>query len=423
VYPSVRELPDHPHATLPQPRTWFRVGRNVISLGFTSLVTDISSEMVTAIIPLYLTFQLGFSPLELAMFAGAYEGVTGLVRIFGGFIADRRNRYKEVAGAGYGISAFCKLGLFVSGRAWLPATGFLFADRVGKGIRTSPRDALISLSAPATRLGQAFGVHRAMDTCGALIGPVVAFTILDAAHGAYDAVLMVSFLVGLIGLAILVLFVQNRKPADEDDGHTISRKQVRHLLRDRRFATLTVASGILGLVTIGDVILYILFQRRSNMQTQFFPLLYVGTAFVYLVLAIPAGRLADRIGPTKVFLAGNVALAGAYATLIPSNPGAVSLVAMIVLIGIFYAMTDGVLMALASRYVEEDLRTTGFATITTVVSLAKFVGATIFGLVWTWYGPTSALEVFTVGLVVAVIVATQLLHPRHEAPLSPVAAT
>lgn len=154
------------------------IGRNVFFLGLTSLFTDISSEMVASILPIYLVFALRFTPLEFGVIDGLYQGVTALLRIVGGIAADAWRRYKEIAAIGYAASAVCKLGLIAAGGAWGALAVVLLVDRTGKGIRTAPRDALISLSSATSSLGTAFGVHRALDTAGAFLGPVVAFALL-----------------------------------------------------------------------------------------------------------------------------------------------------------------------------------------------------------------------------------------------------
>ena len=188
-----------------------RVSRNVVLLGLTSMFTDISSEMVATILPLYLVFGLGLSPLQFGVADGLYQGVTAFVRLGGGFVADRWRRYKEVAVFGYALSAVCKLGLVAVGSAWTALTAVLVLDRSGKGIRTAPRDAMISLSSEREDLGTAFGVHRALDTAGAMLGPLVAFGLLALVPRAFDAVFVVSFCVAMIGLGLLVLFVKNRR--------------------------------------------------------------------------------------------------------------------------------------------------------------------------------------------------------------------
>ncbi len=189
--------------------TWQVVGRTVIFLGITSLLTDISSEMVSAILPLYLLYQLQATALQLGIVDGLYQGASGLVRIGAALTADRWQRQKEVASTGYALSAFSRFGLLVFGGAVQGVAGFVLVDRFGKGIRTAPLDALISLSVPRERLGLAFGVHRTLDTAGSLIGPLLAFGLLTLAPGAFDAVFMPSLCIGLLGLAVIVLFVNN----------------------------------------------------------------------------------------------------------------------------------------------------------------------------------------------------------------------
>ena len=161
----------------------FGVAGNVLALGAVSLVTDVSSEMVTAVLPLYLVLGLGLSPLGLGVVSGLYTGLTAVLRIVGGYLADRTERRKLIAGIGYGVSAVSRLGLLAAGTSLGAVSGALGADRLGKGLRTAPRDALISLSTPDGELGRAFGVHRAMDTLGAFAGPLLAFGVLALAPG------------------------------------------------------------------------------------------------------------------------------------------------------------------------------------------------------------------------------------------------
>ena len=168
-----------------------RVSRTVVLLGVVSLLTDVSSEMVATVLPLYLVYTLGFSPLAFGLVDGLYQGAGALVRVGAGFVADRWQRHKEVAGLGYGLSAISRLGLLVaSSTAWIGAV--VLVDRTGKGIRTSPRDAMIPLSSQQDDLGTAFGVHRALDTAGAMLGPLIAFGLLLVAPLQFDAIFVVS---------------------------------------------------------------------------------------------------------------------------------------------------------------------------------------------------------------------------------------
>lgn len=190
-----------------------RVPGTVLALGTVSLVTDVSSEMVTAVLPLYLVLGLGLSPLQFGFLDGLFNGAAAIVRLLGGYAADHGRGHKRVAGLGYALSALSRIGLLLAGGATAGIAAALATDRVGKGIRTAPRDALITLSSPPEALGRSFGVHRAMDTTGALLGPLAAFALLWATADAYDAVFVVSFCVGLLGVLLLVLYVPAHQPA------------------------------------------------------------------------------------------------------------------------------------------------------------------------------------------------------------------
>ncbi|WP_030793368.1 MFS transporter [Streptomyces sp. NRRL S-920] len=392
-----------------------RVAGPVLALGAVSLVTDISSEMVTAVLPLYFVLQLGLTPLQFGFLDGLYNGVTALVRLAGGYAADRGGRHKLVAGGGYALSALSRLGLLLAGGATAGIGAALAADRVGKGVRTAPRDALISLSGPPETLGRAFGVHRAMDTTGALLGPLAAFALLWATADAYDAVFVVSFCFGLLGVLLLVLFVPGRRelPPPKPRDPAARDPRALALLRVPAFRRVLLAASLLGAATIGDAFLYLLLQRRLDFAVSWFPLLPLGAAAVYLLLAVPAGRLADRVGRRAPFLAGHVALLCGYVLLLAPTDGWPLLIGVLLLIGVFYAATDGVLMALATPVVPRERRARGMAVLQTGQALARLLAAAGFGAAWTLWGIGTALTCAVIALAVALAGAAALL-PRTE---------
>ncbi|MFF5972719.1 MFS transporter [Streptomyces sp. NPDC012769] len=404
-----------------------RVSGTVLALGTVSLVTDVSSEMVTAVLPLYLVLGLGLTPLQFGFLDGLFTGATALVRLVGGHAADRGGHHKRVAGFGYALSACSRLGLLLAGGAtgWIATA--LAADRLGKGIRTAPRDALITLDSPPDGLGRAFGVHRAMDTTGALLGPLAAFALLWATADAYDAVFVVSFCTGLLGVLLLVVLVPGgRRAVDGMDGTAHGQRgaggeeatvrprttwrELTAPLRLPAVRRVTLGAALLGAVTVGDAFLYLLLQHRTDLAATWFPFLPLGASAAYLLLAVPAGRVADRIGRRRPFLYGHGALLLALGLLLAPVPGPVLLVGVPVLLGVFYAATDGVLMALAGPLLPAARRASGLALVQTAQALAKVAAATGFGAAWTLWGPTTALVLAAAGLATALCCAGRLLR-------------
>ncbi|HEY3470788.1 MAG TPA: MFS transporter [Amycolatopsis sp.] len=393
------------------------VGANVFALGAVSLVTDVSSEMVTAVLPVYLVLGLHLSPAAYGLFDGLYTGATALLRIVGGYVADRVRRRKAVAGVGYALSAVAKLGLLAAGASAAAIGAVITLDRTGKGLRTAPRDALITLSAPEPLLGRAFGVHRAMDSVGAFAGPLVALAVLAAVGAtdpaAFDAVFVVSFCVAAIGVLLLVLFVRDRRTPRP--ANPVSPKAAVALLRGHGVRRLLVAACVLGLATVGDGFVYLLLQHKEDVATGWFPLLAVGTNLSYLLLAAPLGALADRVGRLPVVLGGYGALALVYLLLAGPVSGWPLFALSLALYGAFYAATDGVLMALAGPLLPESLRTTGISLVQTAQALAYFTSSVLFGLAWQFWGPEPAIGVAAGAAVVAIGVTFVVLAPRRAA--------
>jgi MFS family permease len=390
-----------------------------VLLGLVSLLTDISSEAVSAVLPLYLTAVIGLSPLAYGFIDGLYQGVGALVRVLGGWLADRADRPKWVAVLGYGLSALTKVVLIVA-QGLGAITGVITVDRLGKGLRTAPRDALIAASAPTGSLGRAFGVHRALDTTGAAIGPLLAFGILWMVPGDYRAVFVASLAAALMGLALLVLLVPDLRPRRGRAAPRAAAEPPRlRLLVERRFGRLMLATGVLAVLTISDGFLYLSLQQRDDFAAAWFPLLYVGTNVCYLALAVPFGRLSDRFGRVPVMIGGHLFLVVAYLCAAAPVGGIALTLGCLLLLGAFYAATDGVLAALASTMVPVAVRASGIATAQTVVAVARFSSSIGFGLLWVWLGRGAAVYAVAVTLAATVPFAWWLLRGLERSPASP----
>jgi MFS family permease len=388
------------------------VNPTVWKLGFTSLFTDISTEMVNSLLPVYVVLHLHMSPLQFGAIDGIYNGVAiALLSIAAGFIADRTRRPKEVAFVGYGISAVSKL-LLLLGSAWSGIAAIIALDRAGKGARTAPRDAMISLSTPSKSLALAFAVHRGLDAGGALLGPIIAFLILWRMPNAFDAIWVTSFAFAVLGLSVLWLFVQNPTNVGAATRLDFSWRKIP---RDR-FWKLATAGGLLALMTLSDGFLYLLLQRRTGLAIGFFPLFYVVTACSYMLLSIPVGSIADRFGRVPVLLVGYLTAGLIYLFLLTTNmTGIGAALLCLFFYGLYYAGTEGVLAAMASSVIPVEYRTRGLAILATTVSAGKFCSSLLFGWLWQTCGMQTALTIVSLGLAGSLGIAIYLLRESHHA--------
>lgn len=387
------------------------ISRTVWLLGLVSCFTDISSEMISSILPVYLFVHLQLSAVQFGVIDGLYQGATAIARLASGVVADRWRQYKLVATLGYGLSAICKIALLTTGSAWTAVAAILSADRLGKGIRTAPRDALISLATRRQDLASAFGVHRAMDTLGVLVGPLLAFWILSSMPNRFDAIFVVSFALALIGIAALVVLVEDRRgdvPAERR--LTVD---LPGLLRNRSFVAIAVVAALTSLVVVSDAFLYLLLQSKRGGATESIPLLYAGTATSYLVLAAPLGRLADRVGRVTVFLIGQACMVLVYTGVALLDVGLWTLLSLLLLHGAYYAATDGVVAALISSSTPPEVRASGLAALTTATSLTRLASSVGVGVIWSWRGPGTVVTLALYATMAVLVISMYMLKAAN----------
>lgn len=389
------------------------------------MLTDISSESVAAILPLYVTGVIGLSTVAYGFIDGIYQGVSALVRIAGGYAADRGDHPKWIAFFGYGVSALARVGLlFASGFAAL--TSVLAIDRLGKGVRTAPRDALIAASSQPDDLGRSFGMHRMLDTIGAALGPLLAFVILLLIPDGFSTIFVVSLAFAVLGVAVLGFVVPNIRPRAAATAATTvasaasaapTRPRFRWAdLRNPRLRRLLLVAALFGLLTVGDGFIYLVLQSRGSFAAQWFPLLYVGTNIVFLALAVPIGRLADRVGRARIFVLGHAALLAAYISAALPATGAAITILCLVFLGTFYAATDGIIAALASEFTPLPSRASGIAAAQTVVAVSRLIASTGFGFLWFFAGRTEAMVTISIALAVIIPIAAWLLRGAMRTP-------
>ncbi|GAA3884239.1 MFS transporter [Saccharothrix violaceirubra] len=391
----------------PSERIKGRVPGTVLALGTVSLLTDVSAEMMTAFMPVYLLVTLNLNYAQFGVLDGLYTGATAVLRLVGGHLSDRTNRHKAVAAVGYGLSAVTKFLFPLAGTSAFGIGATMAADRAGKGLRSAPRDALISLATPPDRLGAAFGVHRTMDTIGALLGPLITFLLLQQIGIVAGPVFAVSGAFAIVGLIVLIAFVREH-PKKPDRGPAPAIRAGLALLKDRKFRRVAIGTAVLGLATLSDAFVFILVQKATAVPLGLLPLMPLGTALIFLAAATPLGRLADRIGRWPVFLGGHVLLLAVYVMLLAPGSGYLGVGAALLLHGLFYAATDGVLSARVSPLVPETLRASGLAAVQTGQALARLVSSVAFGYLLEKATFHAAVLAAIAALVVSVLVAWRL---------------
>jgi len=389
-----------------EPRRLAGFHPNVVALGLTSFFTDVSTEMLVPVIPLFVTATLGASVASLGVIEGVAECTASALRLVAGRISDRIGRRKPFLIAGYGLSTVCKTAMALA-RSWPAMLGLRFGDRVGKALRNPPRDALIADSTPDTDLGRAFGLHRSMDTFGAALGPLVSWWLLARWSGlgaeAYRRIFLVSGIPAVLALVVLALLVRAPRLAlvrsrEAAGGHAPLGPAF------RRF----VAADVLFQLGNSSTAFLLLRAQGVGWSASGVSLLYLGYNLISASLSLPFGGLSDRVGRRALLLAGYLLYAIAYgaAAFAPTRAGAV--VAFVVLAA-HSAIIEGQSRSLITDLVPRERRATAFGTYHAAVGAALLPASIIAGLLWQRVGPQAPFALgATLALAAAVAFSTLL---------------
>jgi len=360
--------------------------RTVWVLGFVSLLMDVSSEMIHSLLPLYLTVGLGASALAVGVIEGLAEATALVVRVFSGTLSDALGHRKWVAAAGYGLGAAAKPLFALATGPWL-VFGARFMDRIGKGIRGAPRDALIADVTPAASRGEAFGLRQSLDTVGAFAGPLLAMALMLAWSDDFRAVFWVAVVPGVASFLLIALAV--REPARDPAAAAAPRLSWRaaHGLGEA-FWWVTAAGATLTLARFSEAFL-VLRAQDLGLALAWAPLVLVGMNAVFALVAWPAGRLADRLGPGGLLAAGTVALVAADLCLAFAG-GLAALAAGVALWGLHMGLTQGLLAAMVAASAPADRRGTAFGVFNLACGAALLVASVLAGALWHYAGPPAA---------------------------------
>lgn len=354
---------------------------NVIVLGIVSLLTDISTEMVYPLLPIFLTSTLGASPAVVGIIEGIAESLASLLKVFSGYWGDKTKKKKELAIVGYGSSFVGKITLILAG-SWGGVLLARVVDRLGKGIRTAPRDALIADSADAKARGHAFGLHRAMDTFGAAVGVGIAYLMLVSNAQDFKRIFLLSMIPAFLGMVALFFVRQPRELKVSGKKLSFSWSQLDSKLK---------AFLILAFVfTLGNSSNQFLLLRASGLgaSAPLVVLLYLVYNLSYGVLSYPAGRFSDRIGRKRVLVAGYLVYALVYFAFARVT-NLSTMWTLFIVYGIYIAFTEGVEKALLVDIAPTHLRGTVIGLHAALVGAALLPASFIAGFLWDLFGPAA----------------------------------
>jgi len=357
--------------------------RNIIILGITSLLTDISTEMVYPLIPLYLVSQLGATPGIVGIIEGIAESLASLLKLYSGHISDKFGKRKPLAIFGYSFSGIGKILIYFAG-AWPMVLMGRIADRFGKGIRTAPRDALIAESTQPHNLGRAFGLHRAMDTAGAAAGVIIAYIIITRYQGTIKPIFLWSLIPAALGV-IMLFFVREKKSRIIPEARKLSLNFKSLPARLQWFLV------VVFIFALGNSSNQFLLLRAHDLgyDTPAVLLLYLLFNLVYSLFSFPAGRLSDKIGRRALLVSGYLFYGLVYFGFAFAGKSS-ALWLLFGLYGMYYAMTEGVEKALIADLCPSDKKATFMGLHATLVGIGLLPASLLTGWLWTYFGPKAA---------------------------------
>lgn len=376
---------------------------------------DVSSEMIHSLLPVYMVGVLGVGVVLVGFLDGLAEATALVVKVFAGVISDYFGRRKLLAAIGYGLSSVTKP-LFAIASSFGAVFFARMADRVGKGVRGAPRDALITDVTPVELRGAAFGLRQGLDTVGAFIGPLIAFALMTATFNDYKFVFWIAVIPAALALLTVLVGVQEppRLVVAAKRSNPINRENLRNL--NSSFWWITSIGGLLTFARVGDAFL-VLRAVESRIPVAVIPLVLVAMNALYSATAYPFGRLADRLNNMRLLVFGVLLLVVADAFLALDSNLTTSLIGLtlgLVFWGLHMAATQGLLSAMISKVAPAELRGTAFGVFNLVGGIALLVSGVATGVVWTAWGFTLAFVLS--GLVaVLTLVLISLAHKRLAA--------
>lgn len=380
----------------------------VWALGFVSLFMDLSSEMIHSLLPIYMVTVLGTSALSVGVIEGIAEATAQITKVFSGVVSDWLGKRKLLILLGYGMAALTKPVFPLA-----PTVGWLigarFLDRVGKGIRGAPRDALIADISPPDIRGASFGLRQSLDTVGAFMGPSLALLLMWWTSNSFSAVFWIAVIPAFISVAIVLLGVREPEPSGEARAARFPLRRDELVRLSSTYWLVVAVSALFTLARFSEAFL-LLDAQRKGMDVTFVPIVLIGMNVVYAISAAPVGLLADRIDRTTLLAIGTGLLATAD-VILAITPGYPGLAAGIALWGLHMGFTQGVVAALIADAAPPKLRGTAFGIFNLVTGLSLLAASVLAGILWDGIGPAAT---FLCGAALALASGVSLLPLRRS---------
>ncbi len=385
-------------------RRIFGIEKNIFFLGLVSFFNDFSNEMIVSIFPAFFKSVLKSGAASLGLIEGIADGLANITKIFSGNLSDKIQKRKALAIIGYVISVATRPFYLI---ASMPAhvLGIRVADRIGKGFREAPRDALLSLSAPQNELGRSFGFHRAMDSLGSILGPLAAFFILRALPDNFNTIFVSAFIIGTLAVFSFI-FVKEVSGVFRHKHHFDWNKK-----HPKHFKIFLASIFILSMGNLPTALL-LLRTQDLGLTLSFIPLFYLFYNVSYTLFSYTAGKIADRLGDRKVIFTGYSFLCFSYLLIIYDHTLA-ALAAGFIVLGLFSALTDGVQRSYIARFTKEEERGSAYGYLNASIGFGSLLAGIVGGLLWQSYGPTTALSASVTLIILGLIVFSASNH-QHQ---------
>ncbi|HJP94862.1 MAG TPA: MFS transporter [Pyrinomonadaceae bacterium] len=390
--------------------------RNVVAIGLVSLLNDASSEIIYPLLPVFLTMTLGASARAIGIIEGLAESISSLLKLFAGYLSDRLAKRKLLVVAGYSLASIARP-LLAFAQSWTQVLAIRLTDRVGKGVRTAPRDAMIADTVNISQRGLAFGFHRAMDHAGAVIGPLIGYllVVLFVANygfptaGEFTRIFLIASVPAFMAVLVAIFFMRE-SPVQAPRGAEIPRFTLRGF--DNNFKRFLLVLALFTLSNSSDSFL-ILRATNTGVSTAMVPLLWAAHHGSKVLSSLFGGDLSDRFGRKSLIVSGWALYAAVYAGFAFATSKA-SLWILFLIYGLYFGLAEGAEKALVADLVRPEQRGTAYGLYNLAFGITVFPASLLMGMIWDWKGPTTAFLVSAVMGATAAVLLLIFVKPSAD---------